>query len=171
MSKIQDLIHWNHPSSILVRKGEDLGRSLMALQQEMNRLFEHFYSGAQVQLTDWSGKLSSMPAVNVSEDGTSFKIDAELAGMDPKNVDVEINGGFLTIKGERTEEKKEEKSGGSYLRQEISYGSFLRTVALPETADSDKAKASFKNGILTIVVPKKAEAQQKPKKIEIKSAA
>ncbi len=171
MSKIRELIHWNNPSSIFVRKGESMAHSLVALQEEMNQLFDHFYTGAQVHLTDWSKKLATAPAVNVVEDGTSFKVEAELAGMDPKNVEVEITGGYLTLKGERQEEKEEKKEGGSYLRQEISYGSFLRTVVLPETADSDKAKATFKNGILTITVPKKADAQQKPRKIEIKAAA
>ena len=171
MNKISELMHWNRPSSISVRKGLDVGSSLATLQEEMNRLFDHFYTGTQLYLTDWDKKLATAPAVNVVEDGSSFKVEAELAGMDPKNVDVEIAGGYLTLKGERKEEKEERKEGGNYLRQEISYGSFLRTIALPETADSDKAKASFKNGILTVTVPKKAEAQQKPRKIEIKVAA
>lgn len=171
MSKIRELIHWNNPSSVLVQKREDISHSLSALQAEMNRLFNHFYNGSQVYLTDWDKNLADLPAVNVVEDGSSFKVEAELAGMDPKNVEVEVAGGCLTVKGERKEEKKEEKDGGSYLRQEISYGSFTRTIALPDTADSDKAKASFKNGILTVTVPKKPEAQQKPKKIEIKTAA
>lgn len=171
MNKISELMHWNRPSSIFVRKGSEIGSSLASLQEEMNRLFEHFYTGTQLYLTDWDKKLAASPAVNVVEDGSGFKVEAELAGMDPKNVEIEITGGYLTLKGERKEEKEEKKEGGSYLRQEISYGSFLRTVALPETADGDKAKASFKNGILTITVPKKAEAQQKPRKIEIRTAA
>ena len=171
MSKIRELMHWNNPSSVLVRKGEDFASSMNALQQEMNRLFDHFYTGAQLRLTDWDQKLATTPAINLVEDGTSFKVEAELAGMDPKDVEVEVVGGVLTLKGERKEEKNEKKEDGSYLRQEISYGSFLRSIALPETADSDKAKASFKNGILTVTVPKKPEAQQKPRKIEIKAAA
>jgi HSP20 family protein len=171
MSKIHDLIHWNNPSSIFVRKGDNMGFSLASLQEEMNQLFEHFYTGSPLRFAEWDKKSVTAPAINLIEDGCSFKVEAELAGMDPKNVEVEITGGYLTLKGERKEEKEEKKEGGNYLRQEISYGSFLRTVALPETADGDNAKASFKNGILTVTVPKKAEAQQKPRKIEIKSAA
>jgi HSP20 family protein len=170
MSKLRELMHWNTPSTVLVRKGENLGSSLMALQEEMNRLFDHFYTGAELYLTDWDKKAASL-AVNVTEDGSSFKVDAELAGIDPKNVEVEVAGNVLTLKGERKEEKEEKGEGGKVLRQEISYGSFLRTVTLPETADAEKAKASFKNGILTVTVPKKAEAQQKTRKIEIKTAA
>lgn len=170
MSKLRELMPWNNPASILVRKGENLGSSLMGLQEEMNRLFDHFYSGAEVYLTDWDKRISA-PAVNVTEDDGSFKVEAELAGIDPKNVEVEAVGNRLTLKGERREEKEEKKDGGNYLRQEISYGSFLRTVTLPDSADGEKSRASFKNGILTVTVPKKAEAQQKSRKIEIKSAA
>lgn len=170
MSKIRELMNWNFPSSVSVSKG-DLSQSLARLQDEMNRLFDHFYTGAQLHMTNWNEKLPSAPSVNVIETGDSFKVEAELAGMDPKNVEVEIAGGLLTLKGERKEEKEEKKDNGSYLRQEISYGYFLRSVALPETADGDKAKAAFKNGILTITVPKRPEAQQKPKKIEVRIAA
>lgn len=170
MSKIRELINWNRPAALSVRKGE-IGSSLAALQEDMNRMFEHFFTSLNLRLTDWDEKLPAAPSVNIVENGDSFRVEAELAGMDPKDVEVEVAGGYLTLKGERKEEKKEEKEGGKYLRQEISYGSFLRSVPLPETADSDKAKASFKNGILTVTVPKKPEAVQKPKKIEIKSAA
>jgi HSP20 family protein len=169
MSKIHELMPWSRPSSIFVRRGEGFGSSLSSLQEDMNRLFEHFYNGAQTHLTDWDEGTIAAPSVNVVENGSSFRIEAELAGMDPKNVEVEVSNGTLTLKGERKEEEKED--GKSYLRREISYGSFTRTVALPETADEDKAKATFRNGILTVDIPKKPEAQQKPKKVEIKTAA
>jgi len=155
MTKIHELMPWNRLSSISMRRGEGLGSSLSSLQDEMNRLFEHFYTGAQVYLTDWDEKMIAAPAVNVAENGSSFRVEAELAGMDPKNVDVAVANGFLTLKGERKEEEK--KEGENYLRHEISYGYFVRTVALPETAEGDKAKASFKNGILTVTIPKKPE--------------
>jgi HSP20 family protein len=172
MSKIRDLMPWNLPSAVDVRRGE-FGFSLAAAQEEMNRLFERLYRGAEVHLTDWDMKLPATPSINVIETGDSFKVEAALPGMDPKNVSVETAGGYLTISGETCEEKQEKKGGkeGGYLRQEIACGSFLRTVALPETADFDKAKATFRNGILTVAVPKKAEAVQKPRKIEIKEAA
>lgn len=170
MSKIRELMNWNSSSPVSVRRG-DSNFSIAALQEEMNRLFDHFYNGARLRLTDWDQKMPSTPSVNLVENGTSFKVEAELAGIDPKNVEVEIANGALTLKGERKEEKEESKEDGNYLRRKISYGSFTRTIALPETADGDKAKATFKNGILTIEVPKKPEAQQKPKKIEIRTAA
>ena len=169
MSRIHELMPWNRPSSIFVRRGEGVSNSLASLQEEMNRMFDHFYNGTQAHLTDWDEKALAAPSINVVESGDSFRVEAELAGIDPKNVEVEIVNNSLTLKGERKEEEKQ--GGDNYLRHEISYGSFARTVALPETADSDKAKASFKNGILTVAIPKKLEAQQKPRKIEIKSAA
>lgn len=171
MSKIRDLMPWNRPSSIDIRKGE-YGLSLYALQEEMNRLFNYFYHGAQVRLTDWDAASEMMPAVNVAETGDSFKVEVALPGTESKNVSVEVAQGFVTISGERKEEKEEKDSkGGNFLRQEISYGSFSRTMALPDAADCDKAKAVFRNGILTVTVPKKAGAVQNPRKIDIKEAA
>jgi len=169
MTKIRDMLPWNNPSTINVRRDER-GFSISALQEEMNRLFEHFYSGMQVRMTDWDALMPASPAVNITEMQDSFKVEAALPGIDAKDVKVETVGGVLTISGERREENKEEKPG-SYLRQEISYGSCVRNVALPDIADGLKAKAEFRNGILTVTVPKKAEAVQKPQKIEIKQAA
>ncbi|MGZ9096823.1 MAG: Hsp20/alpha crystallin family protein [Micavibrio sp.] len=165
---IRELIPGNRPTNISIREG-GFGSSLAALQEEMNRLFEHFYTGTQVRLTDWDKLTAAAPAVNISENGKAFKVRVELAGMSPDDVDLEITDGYLTLKGEKKEEKEEEDE--NFLRQEISYGSFYRTVALPEAADSKKAEASFKNGVLNITVPKKAEAVQNPKKLQIKKAA
>jgi len=95
-------------------------------------------------------------------------VEAELAGIDPKNVQVEVTKDGLTLKGERRQEEKQE--GKNYLRHEISYGAFNRMIALPDTVDGDKAKATFKNGLLTIEIPKLPEAQKKSKKVEIESA-
>ncbi len=171
---IRELIHWNRPFGVSIRKrGDDAWNSLASLQEEMNNMFERLYTGANVRLTDWDGKRANAPAVDVVESDKSFTVKAELAGIDPKDVDVEVTDGFLTIRGQRSEEKEEKKEEKdySYLRQEISEGYFQRTLALPDTADCDNAEASFKNGILTVAVPKKPEAIQKPRKLEIKKAA
>lgn len=169
MPKLNELMPWSRPSRLSIGRGGDIGTTLVALQQEMNQLFENFFSGRPPSMTEWRQDSISAPAINIVENGDSFKMEAELSGLDPKDVDVEVANGFLTIKGERREEKKDEKE--NYLRHEISYGSFLRTVPLPAAADGDRAKAAFKNGILTVTVPKRPEALQKPKKIEVKAAA
>lgn len=165
---IRDLIPWEHSFGIPVQYTARIGRSLESLQDDMNRLFDHLYSGAEVYTTDWDKKLPSAPSINISEDEKSIKIIAELAGMDPEQINVEVSDGFLTLKGEKKEEKSEEEK--NYVRREISYGSFFRSVPLPQSADGKKAEASFKNGVLTITVPKKANTVQ-PVKLPIKKAA
>lgn len=169
MSKIRDLMKFNIPTAVSVTRG-DISQTFARLQDEMNELFDRFYNGAQLRLTDWDQKAPAAPAINVVETRDLFRIEAEMAGIDPKDVEVEIAGGYLTLKGERKEEK-EEKQGKDFLHREICYGSFLRSVQLPETADSTKTKAEFKNGILTIEVAKKADAVLNARKIEIKNAA
>ena len=170
---IRELVHWNRPFSISLHRKPTPLNSLASLQDEMNSFFERLYTGLNSRLTDWDGNQAAVPAVNIAEGEKSFTVSAELPGINPKDVDVEVTDGFLTIRGKRSEEKeeKEEEKGYSYIRREMSEGYFQRTVALPETADCDKADASFKNGILTIAVLKKPEAMQKPKKLQIKKAA
>ncbi len=172
MSKIRDLISNNLPTALTVNRGR-VSQSLASLQDEMNRLFNHYYHGMEVRMTDWENLPASSPAVNVSETGEGFKIDAALPGIDAKNIKVEIVCRMLTISSEFLEEKTEAKDGKThtYLRREISTGAFIRSVQLPETADCDKAVAEFRNGILTVSVPKLAEAQQKSRKIDVKLAA
>ncbi len=167
MSK-RELIHFERPLNLPVRQAT-VRAVFDNLQDEMNRMFNHFYNGALVHMTDWDKKLPPAPAVDVKDTGKSFNVKIELAGIDPENVDLEITEGVLTVKGEKKEEKKEERE--NYLRQEISYGSFYRTIALPETADSEKAEAKFKGGVLNIEVPKKAGAAKSAKKLQIKKAA
>lgn len=171
MHKITDLLQRHNPLPMVIHKAGNINFSWVALQDKTNLLFENFTAAAQQRLAKWSKRLSAAPAINIIEDGSSFKVEAELAGLDPGNVEIEIGGGFLTLKGERKDEKEITQEGGSYLRREISYGSFQRTIALPEAADSSQAKALFNNGILVITLPKKFEALQKPKKIEIDIAA
>lgn len=172
MSKIRDLISCSMPAAIAVNRGR-VSQSLASLQDEMNRLFNHYYHGMEVRMTDWDNLPASSPAVNVSETGEGFRIDAALPGIDAKKIKVETLCGMLTISGEiqdETTESKDSKSG-SYLRREITTGAFIRSVQLPESADCDKAVAEFKNGILTVMVPKLADAKQKPRKIDVKLTA
>jgi HSP20 family protein len=133
----------------------------------MNHLVQNFFGERGVGR--WIGGFESFPAVDIIENEKDFRVRAELAGMQPEDVEVNVTDGFLTIRGEKQEEKEEKDE--NYLRRETSYGSFQRTIALPDTASTEKAEASFKNGVLSIDVPKKAEAIQKPKKLQIKKAA
>ena len=161
----RDLIPWDQSFTIPVRYRNRFNRSLSSLQDDIGQMVSSFMNDG---FSGWKSELT-FPAVDIIENDKDFKVKAELAGMNPEDVDVSVTDGFLTIKGEKKEEKEEK--GDNYLRRESSYGSFNRTIALPDTANCEKAEATFKNGIISVSVPKKAEALQKPKKIEIKKAA
>jgi HSP20 family protein len=105
----------------------------------------------------------------VTEDEKTYKITAELPGLDQKNLDVSVSGDMLTLKGEKHHEK-EEKDKNHYL-SERAYGSFQRSFALPESVDRDKITADLSKGVLTIILTKTAEAQKPQKKIEVKAAS
>ena len=109
---------------------------------------------------------ATVPAVDIAESEKGYEIKAELPGMDEKAIEVKVTDGSLTITGEKQEEKEEK----DYYLQERRYGSFKRSFELPESVDPDKIEASFKKGVLTVILPKKAEAQKPAKKIEVKSA-
>jgi HSP20 family molecular chaperone IbpA len=96
----------------------------------------------------------------------AYEITAELPGMDEKNVEVKFTAGVLTIKGEKTEEKEETKK--DYHLSERRYGSFQRSFTVPDGIDADKIDATFKDGVLTVGLPKTPEAQKKAKQIAIK---
>ncbi len=108
------------------------------------------------------------PAIDMSEDEQSYKICAELPGLDPKDVDISVSGDMLTLKGEKRQET--ERKEQNYHFSERSYGSFQRAFQLPGSVDRDKISADYSKGVLTIHMPKTAEAQRQPKKIEVKSS-
>jgi HSP20 family protein len=166
---IRDLMPFGK-TSVPVSRGAN---PMVTFQDEMNQLFNDFF-GENAWLPSGSRSLAEpsfavSPALDVTENDKEYKVTAELPGMDVKDVHISTADGYITIKGEKKEEKKEEKEG--YFRQERSYGSFQRVVALPDTANFDKAEASFKNGVLVLSIPKKAGTQSKERKIEIKQAA
>jgi HSP20 family protein len=116
----------------------------------------------------WRSSFSfSAPAIDMSEDEKAYKISAELPGLDAKDVDVSVSGDMLVLKGEKRQEKKEKDK--NYHYSERSYGSFQRAFQLPASVDRDKLAADFSKGVLTITLPKTAEAQKPTKKIEVKS--
>ena len=110
----------------------------------------------------------NVPAVDVTEDDKAYKIAAELPGIEEKDVEVSVSGDILTLKGEKRQEK-EEKDKNSYV-SERAYGSFQRVFALPTGIDRDKITAEFAKGVLTVSLPKSADAQKQQKKIEVKAA-
>jgi HSP20 family protein len=152
-------------------------RPLVNLRREIDRLFEDFPFGPWRSSVGrsvfdvepfWRGEFGfgKAPAVDVVEHDKEYEITAELPGMNEQDVDVQFADGVLTVKGEKKEEKEEKKK--DYYLSERRFGSFQRSFQVPDGVDVDKIDASFKNGVLTVVLPKSAEAQKRGKKIAIK---
>jgi HSP20 family protein len=151
--------------------------ALTKLRSEMDRLFDDFSSGWPMApfgrrgsmfpgMRDWSmGGL----AVDIVDLDKSIEVRAEMPGMEEKDIDIELSGRTLTLKGEKKEEKEEGEKGGRYYMSERRYGSVQRTLQIPEGADCAKPDARFANGVLTVSFPKTKAAQEKAKKIKIKS--
>jgi len=150
-----------------------------SFRNELDRLFDRFDGGFRLpsmrRMFDlepfWRSEASfgiNAPAVDVTEDDEAYKVTAELPGLDEKNIEVLLAGNQLVLKGEKRQEK-EEKDKDYYL-SERSFGSFQRSFRLPDGVDQDKIAATFAKGVLTVTIPKTAEAQKQQKKIEVKAA-
>ncbi len=142
------------------------------LRREIDRLFEDFDRGfwRSPFRSAWSlepffraeVKWPAAPSADVTETDSEFKVTAELPGMDDKNVEVTLNDNILTIKGEKTEEKEEKKP--NYHVQERHYGSFERRFPVPESVDAAKIEATFKQSVLTVVLPKPPRRKSRSKR-------
>lgn len=141
---------------------------MMKMQRDMDRIFSRMDSGgsggSQMAATGW------MPRINVKQSGDDISVNVELAGIKPEDVDIEVTDGVLTIKGERKAEEEKENEG--WLIRESSYGSFERSMVLPEGVDPGSIQADFHDGMLEVRVPKAMEAARpKTTKISIGGAA
>jgi HSP20 family molecular chaperone IbpA len=112
-------------------------------------------------------RFGAVPAVDVTQTDKGYEVTAELPGMEEKDIEVKLANGILTIKGEKRDEKEEKKK--DYYVRERSFGSFERSFQVPADVDADEINASFKKGVLTVMLPKSAEAQRAEKKIEVKA--
>lgn len=151
-------------------------RPLETLRDEMERMFDDFradfaawpfrrgrFAIEPFGRREWSRALS--PAVDVVEKDNAYEVTAELPGLSDKDIDVKLAGGMLTIKGEKREEKEEKNK--DYHVSERRYGAFQRSFTVPEDVDPDKLEASFRNGVLTVTMPKSAEAKKKERRIAV----
>lgn len=134
-------------------------RGMDNLQRDMSRLFDVYYpTRARVA--------PGFPAVNVWTSEEELVVTAEVPGVNPDDMDISMDGEILTLSGERIAEELDE--GTRYLRQERGYGEFSRSIELPYPVNIDQVEATFKNGVLSISLPRAEE--DKPKKIAVKSA-
>ncbi len=138
---------------------------LSQVQRELNRAFEgrlpeeESGDNTRVVTSSW------VPAVDIREEPDRFVLRADLPGIDPKDIEITMEKGVLTIKGERSIE--EESTEGQYHRIERARGTFYRRFSLPDTADPERIEAHGRNGVLEIVIPKQEKVQ--PRKIEVKA--
>jgi HSP20 family protein len=159
---------------IQTRKGGELERTegrehpFYSLQRRINDLFEDFWGGFRFPEIAWPGMLAEgfTPKINITESDKGLHVMAELPGMEEKDIEVTLTDDGLTISGERKTEKEER--GKTFVRREMSYGSFRRTIPVPGPVDASKVKATFKNGLLEIELPLPEAARRQVKKIEVK---
>lgn len=140
-------------------------RDLLNIQDEMNRVMDRFFSPELFEGSDFSTS-RWLPNMDVQEDKDRFTISMELPGLSKDDVSLTVREGMLTIEGERKQE--DEKEGVNYHRVERRYGKFLRSFQLPVRVKEDKIEAVFKDGVLTVQIPKAEEV--KPKQIAVKIA-
>ncbi len=161
--QIKDLIPWARKGETPeTRTGED--NPIASLQRDMNRVFEGFWNRVSHVDWPWSGDAKS----DVVETDNAIEVSIELPGMEMKDIEVTVTDDMLTIKGEKKVERQEDKKG--YYLSERSYGAVYRAIPLPPGVDSEKAEATFRNGVLTVRLPQTPEAQAKVKRIEVQAA-
>lgn len=150
------LIRWN-PTRDLATFPSDM----FSLQREMNRMFDSFFRGV-----DEPSLLNGtwIPAVDVAEEDDAYVVKVELPGVNKEDVKIMLESNILTIRGEKKAEGEVKQK--NYHRTERSYGAFQRSFTLPTSVKNDKIDAVYKDGILTVSLPKAEEA--KPKQIEVK---
>lgn len=137
----------------------DPWKDLQGFRTELSQLFGHpMLHTRESTISNW------MPAVDIKEKDDRYVIEADVPGVDPKDIEIHMENGILTIKGERHSEKTEAEE--DQRRVERVCGSFYRRFSLPDTTDAENIKANSKHGVLEITIPKQAKVQ--PRRIEVK---
>jgi len=165
---VRDLIPWGRSNNQVPTVFRDEDRNpFLSLHREVNRLFDDVFRGLDGRLPTL-GSLSSFsaawPSVEISDTDTEIKVTAEIPGLEEKDVEVLLDDGVLTLRGEKRSETEDKDKQFS----ERFYGHFERRIPLGVEVEEDKIEARFKNGVLTVVLPKSAKAQSQVKRITIK---
>ena len=131
------------------------------VQSSLSRMMDEFFNGG---LTDWDNQnlMATQPSVNVIENEDSFDVEVAAPGLKKEDFQLTVEEDMLTISGERKEES--EKSEGTFTKREFNYSRFSRSFQLPESCDSERISAAYKDGVLNLNIPKKEEAKKRPPK-------
>lgn len=164
---VRDLIPWNRnavtpaPSTLAT----EAANPFLTLHREVNRLFDDVFTGFGSDASP-AGRGLGWPRVELVEAEGGLKLSAELPGLDEKDVELLVEDGVLTLRGEKRSENTDTARGYS----ERSYGRFERVIALPLPVEEDKAAASFRNGVLTVTLPRSEKAPERGRRIAINGA-
>lgn len=143
---------------------DDFFDPFVGFRREMDRMLDSFFDGfGERRVADWPGL---RPALDVQENDKELIVTAEVPGVSEKDVDVTLSGDLLTIKGEKKAEDEQKNGNFSYV--ERRYGAFSRSLRLPFAVKDEEVNATYDQGVLTIRIPKPAEAQTSVRKIEVK---
>ncbi len=166
---LRNLIPWSRSGSGReLASREQSSDPVLALRSDIDRVFENFWHLMNLPMqASWEGASANARSfsVDVHESDNQLEVVAELPGMEEGDVDVSLADGMLTIRGERTAEQKKEEKG--YVLRERRVGRVERVVPLPPDLDLDAAKAMFKNGVLTVTIPRMANASAGAKRIQV----
>lgn len=166
--QIKDLIPWGRKDADAPRRDDD-SHPVASLQREMNRVFDSFWSRFERPSGAFNGGFGhGFLRTDVTETDRSVEVTVEVPGLDENEIEVSLAGDVLTVRGEKKVEREEDRKG--WYLSERSYGAFYRAVPLPPGVATDDARADLRNGVLTVSLPKTAEAQAKVKKIDVKAA-
>lgn len=160
-----NILNLKKSTPISIRHGDN---PFFHIQSALDRAMEDFYGSfisgfPTLKFED----LSIHPSIDIVEDKNTLKIEVELPGVGESDVKVSISDGILTIEGEKSISKQDKDKEKSYVMREIGYGYYKRSISLPEYVDTDKAKASFKKGMLWVEIPKKAAAKGQPRELKV----
>jgi HSP20 family protein len=167
---IKDLLPWNRRKRE-VEVGYEGHDPFHALRSDLDRAFGAFWRSFNLPVANDKRNGDGSPALprtDMRETDHEVEVVAELPGMDAKDVEVSVAAGVVVIRGQKTAERETEKEG--YIRRERSFGRVERVIALPDGVDLDSAKATFKNGVLSITLAKTPEAQAAVKRIAVRRA-
>jgi HSP20 family protein len=169
----RDLIPWSRqenrlPVPVSAERGRDNDtHPLLSLHREVNRLFDDVFRGFGVPTFAGFDRSAGWPHVELGETDKEIRVTAELPGLDEKDVEITVEDGALTLRGEKRSEVEDKDRGYT----ERSYGRFERRIGLPQGIDRDHAAATFRNGVLTVTLPKTEAANENVRRIPVNGKA